>query len=126
MQRASVSRVLFDVNVPRPAARLLTRHTVEFADQRGWRELTNGDLLANAERDGFDVMLTADTNLRYQQNLAGRRIAIVSLSTNAWPVIRDNAEPVVAAVDSARPGSYQDVTLTRPPLLRRPWLPPRS
>ena len=48
------------------------------------------DLLSAAERDGFDVMLTADTNLRYQQNLVTRRIASVALSTNAWPVIRDN------------------------------------
>ncbi len=115
-----MSRVLFDVNVPRPLARLLTRHTVEFADQRGWRELTNGDLLAAAERDGFDVMLTADTNLRYQQNLAGCRIAIVALSTNAWPVIRDNAAPVVNAVDAAAPASYREVTFARAPLNRRP------
>ena len=52
MPRGSVSRVLFDVNVPRPAARLLTRHAVEFADQRGWRELANGDLLEAAEGKG--------------------------------------------------------------------------
>ena len=89
-----MARVLFDVNVPRPVSRLLIGHAVEFADQRGWRELTNGDLLAAAERDGFDVMLTADTNLRYRQNLATRRIAIVALSTNAWPVIRDSPDPV--------------------------------
>ncbi len=99
-RRGSVPRILFDVNVPRPASRLLTRHTVEFSDQRGWRELKNGDLLAAAERDGFDVFLTADTNLRYQQNLAGWRIAIVALSTNAWPVIRNNAAIVVEAVDT--------------------------
>ena len=120
MRSGSVSRVLFDVNVPRPVARLLIGHAVEFADQRGWRELTNGDLLAAAERDGFDVMLTADTNLRYQQNLATRRIAIVALSTNAWPVIRDNPAPVIRAVDAASPGSYLEVRLARPPLRRRP------
>ena len=120
MRSGSVSRVLFDVNVPRPVSRLLIGHAVEFADQRGWRELTNGDLLAAAERDGFDVMLTADTNLRYQQNLASRRIAIVALSTNAWPVIRDNPDLVMRAVDAASPGSYLDVRLARPPLRRRP------
>nr|WP_294510900.1 hypothetical protein [uncultured Rhodopila sp.] len=126
MRSSSVSRVLFDVNVPRPVSRLLTGHAVEFADQRGWRELTNGDLLAAAEHDGFDVLLTADTNLRYQQKLAMRRIAIVALSTNAWPVIGANPDPVVRAVDTASPGSYQDVRLARPPLRRRPAPPPKS
>jgi hypothetical protein len=98
---------------------------VEFADQRGWRELTNGDLLSAAERDGFDVMLTADTNLRYQQNLAIRRIAIVALATNAWPVIRDDPDPIIRAVDAAAPGSYREVRFTRPPKRRRPGPQPK-
>ena len=109
-----MSRVLCDVNIPRPASRLLAHHEIEFADRRGWRELTNGDLLNAAEREGFDVLLTADTNIRYQQNLAARRIAIVALSTNAWPVVRDNPGPVIQAVDEATPGSYREVDLPRP------------
>jgi hypothetical protein len=109
-----VSRILFDVNVPRPLARLITRHDVELADRLGWRELTNGDLLSAAEQAGFDLMLTADTNLRYQQNLSGRRISIVALSTNAWPIIRDNVEKIAQALDSATPGSYIEVSLLRP------------
>jgi hypothetical protein len=113
------------VNVPRPFSRLLIGHAVEFADQRGWREPTNGDLLAAAERDGFDVILTADTNLRYQQNLATRRIAIVALSMNAWPVNRDNPDPVIRAVDAASPGSYLGVRLARPLLGRRPMPQPK-
>lgn len=100
-------RVLFDVNVPRPAARLLTSFTVEFADRRGWRELTNGELLAVAEAHGFDVLVTADLNLRYQQNLAGRRIAVVALSTNNWRVVRENGSRIVAAVARAGEGSYE-------------------
>jgi hypothetical protein len=63
MRSGSVSKVLFDVNVTRSASRFLTRHAVAFADQRGWRELTKGDLLWVAESDGFDVMPTADANL---------------------------------------------------------------
>lgn len=125
MPRSSVSRVLFDVNVPRPAARFLTRHAVEFADQRGWRELTNGDLLSAAETDGFDVLLTADTNLRYQQNLTTRRIALVVLSTNAWPVIRDNPIFMVEAVDLATVGSYLEVKFDLPPKRREPMPAPR-
>jgi hypothetical protein len=120
MRRGSVSKVLFDVNVPRSASRFLTGHTVAFADQLGWRELTNGDLLSAAESEGFDIMLTADTNLRYQQNLVGRRIALVVLSTNAWPVIRDNPDPVVRAIHAATPGSYREVTFALRPKRRRP------
>jgi hypothetical protein len=115
-----VPRVLFDVNVPRPASRCLARHTVEFADQRGWRELSNGDLMAAAEGEGFDVLLTADLNLRYQQNLAGRRIAIVALSTNQWATLRAHQGRVADAVDRARPGTYEEVVLPRPRLRRRP------
>lgn len=110
-----MSRILFDVNVPRPASKLLTRHSVEFSDQRGWRELENGDLLRVAELDGFDVMVTADKGIGYQQNLTGRRIAIVALSTNAWPVIRAHPAPLIDAVDTATPGSYREVTLPHPP-----------
>jgi len=108
-----VSRVLFDVNVPHHVARFLTGHIVEFADKRGWRELTNGDLLTAAERAGFDVLLTADRNLRYQQNLAGRRIAIVALSTNIWGTLRTSPGLVTDAVNRARAGTYEEVTFPR-------------
>jgi len=64
--------------------------------------LTNGELPAEAERAGFDVLLTADKNMRYQQNLAGRRIALVVLSTPQWPVVRLQVGKVAAAVNSAQ------------------------
>jgi hypothetical protein len=76
---------------------------VDFAVQRGRRELTNGDLLVAAEPEGFEVTLTADANLRHQRNLTTRLIAIVVLPTNARPVIRDNPDAVVRAVDAATP-----------------------
>jgi hypothetical protein len=98
----------------------LAGHNVELADQLGWRDLTNGELLSAAEQAGFDLLLTADINLRYQQNLSGRRIAIVALSTNAWPIVRDHAAQIVEAADAARPGSYAEVSLPRLPLNRRP------
>jgi predicted nuclease of predicted toxin-antitoxin system len=109
-----VRRVLFDVNVPRPAARFLTSFTVEFADRRGWPELTDGELLTVAEAHGFAVLVTADLNLRYQQNLAGRRIAVVALSTNNWSVVRENAPRIVAAVKRAGEGTYEEVNLPVP------------
>jgi predicted nuclease of predicted toxin-antitoxin system len=70
-------RILFDHVTPRGIARFLSGHTVTKAKERGWDTLTNGDLLAEAERAGFDVLLTADKNMRYQQNLVGRRMQTV-------------------------------------------------
>jgi hypothetical protein len=68
-------------------------------------------LLAEAERAGFDVLLTADKNIRHQQNLRGRKIALVVLSTPQWPVVRLQIERIAAAVSAATPGSYIEVNL---------------
>jgi hypothetical protein len=101
--------ILFDHGTPRGIARFLPGHTVTRARQRGWDRLSNGDLLAEAEQAGFDVFLTADKNIRYQQNLAGRRIAVVVLSTPQWPLVRLHTTEIAAAVNAATPGSYAEV-----------------
>jgi hypothetical protein len=103
--------ILFDHVTPAGIARFLPAHTVTKAKDRGWDTLTNGDLLAEAERAGFDVLLTADRNMRHQQNLRGRRIALVVLSTPQWPVVRLHVARIAAAVSAATPGSYIDVNL---------------
>ena len=103
--------VLFDHSTPAPLAPLLTGHIVVEARTRGWDRLSNGDLLTEAERAGFEVLLTADKNMRYQQNLLGRRIALVVLSTPRWPVLRLHVERVAAAVNAATPGSYTEVEI---------------
>src|ERR1017187_2285747 len=103
--------MLFDHVTPRVIARFLPGHTVTKAKDRGWDTLTNGDLLAEAERAGFDVVLTADKNMRYQQNLRGRKIALVVLSTPQWPVVRLHIGRIVAALNAATPGSYIEVDL---------------
>ena len=103
--------VLFDHVTPAGVARSLEGHNVVKAKERGWDTLTNGDLLSVAEEAGFDVLLTADKNMRYQQNLEGRRIALVVLSTPQWPVVRLNLEKIAVAVSSATPGSYTEVQL---------------
>jgi hypothetical protein len=117
-------RILFDANMPRGLRTLLSDCEVQTARQMGWDRLTNGDLLAEAERAGFDVMITADRNLRYQQNLVGRMIALIELSTSHWETIRDNFSMVNAAVAGATVGSYTVIGLPRPPRVRRPY-PPR-
>jgi hypothetical protein len=97
--------ILFDHVTPRGIARFLSGHTVTRARERGWDRLTNGDLLAEAERAGFEVFLTADKNIRYQQNLAGRKIAVVVLSTPQWPALRLHVKRIAAAVDAATPAA---------------------
>ena len=103
--------ILFDHVTPRGIARFLPGHTVTKAKDRGWDTLTNGDLLAAAEGAGFDVLLTADKNMRYQQNLTGRRIALVVLSTPQWPRVRLHLDIIAAAVNAAAPGSYTEVDI---------------
>jgi hypothetical protein len=103
--------ILFDHGVPAPLVPYLIGHTVIKAKDRGWDMLSNGDLLAEAERAGFDVFLTADKNIRYQQNLAGRRIAVVVLSTPQWPLVRLHVVKIAAAVNAAMPGSYSEVDI---------------
>ena len=98
--------ILFDHSTPRGIARSLHPHTIKEARAQGWHTLSNGDLLKAAEEAGFDVLLTADKNLRYQQNLQGRKLAIVVLSNNRWSLVRRVLEQIAAAVTTAKPGSY--------------------
>jgi hypothetical protein len=107
--------VLFDHSVPAPLAPYLIGHAVTEARTRGWDTLSNGDLLTEGERAGFRVFVTADKNIQYQQNLSGRKIAVVVLSTPQWPLIRLHTEKIVAAVNSAAPGSYVEVHIPHRP-----------
>lgn len=91
-------RVLFDQGTPAPLRHGLPLHTVETAFERGWSTLRNGELLQAAEAAGFEVMVTTDMNLQYQQNLTERRIALVVLNTTSWPRIRVVTDAVAGAV----------------------------
>ena len=103
--------ILFDHVTPRGIARFLIGHAVNKAKDRGWDRLANGELLAEAERAGYDVLLTADKNMRYQQNLTGRRIAVVVLSTPQWPFERLYPDKIAAAVNTCPPGSFVEVDI---------------
>ena len=98
-------KILFDQGTPAPLKRELSEHTVATAFEKGWATLTNGDLLAKAEGE-FDVLITTDQNLQYQQNLAGRHIAILVLPTTSWPKIQSHKIEIAAAVDQMKPGDY--------------------
>jgi predicted nuclease of predicted toxin-antitoxin system len=110
-------RVLFDQATPVPIRTYLEGHDVRTAAQQGWDTLKNGELLAVAEAEGFDVLLTTDKNMRYQQNLSGRKIAVVVLGLQQWPSLRPHVQLVVEAVNAAKPGTYLEVDL--PPEPRR-------
>ena len=98
--------ILFDNGTPRGIVRSLQGHKVEEARARGWDTLSNGELLRAGEEAGFEVLLTTDKDLAYQQNLKDRKIAIVVLDTGRWRLIRAALPEVVAAVDAAKPGSF--------------------
>jgi hypothetical protein len=91
-------RILLDQNIPFPLARQLVGHDVVHTSQRSWGHLTNGDLLAAAQRNGFDIMISADRGILHEQNHANRKIALVMLDTNRWPIVRQNLEAIQRAV----------------------------
>lgn len=102
-------RVLFDQGTPVPLRRVLSGHTVSTAFEMGWAQLSNGELL-NAAEAAFDVLITTDQNLRYQQNLTGRRLAILVLPTTSWPIIQTHSGEVVAAVDELHSGEFRELS----------------
>jgi hypothetical protein len=100
--------VLFDQGTPAPLRRALAGHAVSTAYEMGWSNLQNGDLLRAAEA-AFDLLVATDQNLRYQQNLEERRLAILVLPTTSWPKIQANLALVVGAVNAVKPGEYREV-----------------
>ena len=106
-------RVLFDQGTPAPLRHSLVGHEVATAYEKGWSTLRNGDLLAAAESE-FDVLITTDQNLRYQQNLVDRKIAIMVLPTTSWPKLEGQAARILAALNQLQSGSYSEFPLVEP------------
>ena len=103
-------RVLFDQGVPDPLREHLQGHEVATAFELGWSTVSNGELLSLAESK-FDVFVTTDRNLRNQQNLAGRRIALLVLPTTSWPRLQGITGRIVDELNSIKPGEYRPVPL---------------
>ena len=103
--------ILFDNNVPRGLARALHAHTVIESRERGWHLLKNGELLKAAEDAAFDVFITSDKNIRYQQDLTNRKLALVVLSQGRWRLVRQRLGAIAAALEAAAPGSYTEVEI---------------
>jgi hypothetical protein len=104
-------RIIFDQANAVPIRDYLVGHTIRTAAQQGWDTLRNGELLAAAEEAGFDLLLTTDKNMRYQQSLMGRELAIVVLGQQQWPQLRAHIQRVVETVNAAVPGSYVEVAI---------------
>lgn len=103
-------RILIDECVPRPIKRFLTGHDAFTVQQLGYSSYTNGELLALAEGE-FDLFITSDQNLSYQQNLAGRTLAILMLSTNDWDIIKVSEDSIPAAVNRILPAEFVELEL---------------
>ncbi len=99
-------RILPDHCVPRPFGKALGEFEISTAQQEGWSALDNGQLIDAAEKARFDVLVTADKNLRYQQHLASRRIAIVELPTNRLRLLAAYQVEAARAVGTVPPGGY--------------------
>ena len=112
--------VLLDESVPVGLRRILTTFNVKTVPEMGWAGVSNGQLLDLAEQAGFEIIVTADSNIRLQQRLAGRRIALVVLTTNHWDTIKADPGGVVAACSGAGRGSFTVVQFPLPPRRRRP------
>jgi hypothetical protein len=104
-------RVLFDHGTPSGVAQALLDHDVTEAIDRGWDTISNGELLRAAEDAGFELLLTTDKRIRYQQNLTGRTIAIVVLGNSTWRMVRLYFDRIASAVNAASPGSYAEVDI---------------
>jgi hypothetical protein len=105
--------ILFDQGTPVAIRHSLPAHVVRTAAEQGWSTLLNGDLLRAAEEAGFEVFLTTDTNIPFQQNLRNRKLAIVVLSQNRWRLIRPVIPQIVAAIATAKPGTCSTVEIPR-------------
>jgi hypothetical protein len=104
-------KILFDQGTPAPLRDFLLNHDVSTAYELGWSTLKNGELLSTAEANGFEVFITTDTNLRYQQNLIQRKITIEVLSTTSWPRIKSNTSEIIAAINQSASNSFIEVNI---------------
>jgi hypothetical protein len=104
-------RILFDQGVPRGLTASLRGHEVTEARRLQWERISNGELLKLAEGAGFDLLVTTDKNVRYQQNLVGRKISIVVLGNSPWWLVRRHLDAIIAAVNSATQGSFAEVDI---------------
>jgi len=104
-------KVLFDQGTPAPLRDHISVQSVDTLAEKGWSDKDNGALLDLAEREGYDVLVTTDQSLRYQQNLEDRQIGIVVLLSSNWPTIRRRVREIARVVAAVRPGQVVEVPI---------------
>ena len=104
-------KILFDHGTPAPLRNHLLEHSVDRSAEKGWELLENGELIRKAEEEGYAVIVTTDQSMRYQQNVAGRGLAIVVLLSTAWPRVQDRTEDIRTAIEGVRPGELREVPI---------------
>jgi hypothetical protein len=104
-------KILFDQGTPLPLAKVLSGHVIETAGDLGWSQLENGDLLLAAEQAGFELFISTDQNLKYQQNVSGRRLAIVIRLSTSWPKMQPHLRRIQQVVDGAAAGDYTEIPI---------------
>jgi len=104
-------KILFDHGTPAPLRHSLHEHSIDRSAELGWELLENGELLTKAESHDYQVLVTTDQNMRYQQNLKQRNLAVVVLMGTAWPKVRLRIETIKTAIENSRPGQLTEVTI---------------
>ena len=104
-------KLLFDHGTPAPLRHHLQGHVVDRSAEKDWETLENGELIRLAEEEGYDIIVTTDQSMRFQQNLAGMQLAIVVLMATAWPRVQHHVEEIRKAIEDVRPGEVKEVPI---------------
>jgi hypothetical protein len=109
-------RILLDHNVPAGARSFFAGHEVRTIVEMNWPpQLENGELLNAAESAGFDVLVTSDQNIPYQQNPKGRKLALLVRGSNIWPIVHEYGPAIAAGVEAVKPGGWEFIEMRLPP-----------
>lgn len=101
-------KILFDQGTPVPLRAHLVGHTIDVVYELGWADFQNSELLKIAEKAGYELLVTTDQNLKYQQNLKGRKLAILVLLSTSWPRIRPHVQAIIQMLETVQVGDYKE------------------
>jgi predicted nuclease of predicted toxin-antitoxin system len=101
-------KILFDQGTPVPLRAHLVGHTIDVVYELRWADLQNSELLKIAEKAGYELLVTTDQNLKYQQNLKGKKLAILVLLSTSWPRIRPHVQAIIQMIETVQVGDYKE------------------
>ena len=104
-------KILSDHGTPAPLRNYLPEHSVERPTEKSWEFLENGELIRKADEEGYEIFVTTDPSVWHEQNLAGRRFAIMDLLATAWPSVQHRTAEIRAAIDEVRLGEFREAPI---------------